>query len=551
MTPWLGTAGRAWFAATAAIAVVGALAKMPLVVVTAEVFAACLAAAYLLAVRRGNALESDAVRATLTPRLERNRWTRGERVELEVRVANRSGVTLPNLVARLPETSGLAWDEDTVALGDVPGGTEVTVEIGATVRRAGRWSLHGVELASEDALSLSRVSVWVGVDATVVCRPRSDVRALRSSLRERPRARLPAGAHAANRPGDGYDLRRIREHVPGDDVRRIAWKATARRGKLMVRQHEDEVVASAVLLVEAGGSLRGGDGGAKQEFVIDLAATAVAASAAQRDRLGIASFDDALIGALPARDGSVHYEHLMEHAILLAHAYAPGTTDTGDAGVTRAVIEHLVLRERVDFRRQRTSRPADEFAPLDERFHLEAFERWAALRFAGELSRMERAWTAAGFDPASWAFSRRLAAAIGLELPPRTGAWAARRAASWADVFARVPAMTRQTSSVVLVSDLESLGDPRALRDAVVTLRAARHRPVVVSVDTASFVGPHPEPEDPVPAEVHRLYTARAVAERDRLEEALRSIGLPVLRAAAGDDPGDVWLRALAVAAAR
>ncbi len=38
--------------------------------------------------------------------------------------------------------------------------------------------------------------------------------------------------------GDGTEIREIRDIAPGDSFRKIAWKASARRGRLMVREME-------------------------------------------------------------------------------------------------------------------------------------------------------------------------------------------------------------------------------------------------------------------------------------------------------------------------
>jgi uncharacterized protein (DUF58 family) len=44
------------------------------------------------------------------------------------------------------------------------------------------------------------------------------------------------GEWASNMRGQGLEFRDLREYVPGDDVRRLDWKATARSGKPQLRQ---------------------------------------------------------------------------------------------------------------------------------------------------------------------------------------------------------------------------------------------------------------------------------------------------------------------------
>ncbi|MFO0911723.1 MAG: DUF58 domain-containing protein [Pirellulales bacterium] len=66
----------------------------------------------------------------------------------------------------------------------------------------------------------------------------------------------PPGHHRHVRPGMGSELLEIREYVPGDSPRSIAWKLSARRDTLMTKQYESEVPVRVRLIVDAGPSVR-------------------------------------------------------------------------------------------------------------------------------------------------------------------------------------------------------------------------------------------------------------------------------------------------------
>lgn len=51
---------------------------------------------------------------------------------------------------------------------------------------------------------------------------------------------LSGGIRKIRRIGHSYSFEQIKEYVQGDEFRSINWKATGRRGKLMVNQYEDE-----------------------------------------------------------------------------------------------------------------------------------------------------------------------------------------------------------------------------------------------------------------------------------------------------------------------
>ncbi len=49
-----------------------------------------------------------------------------------------------------------------------------------------------------------------------------------------------AGVKKIRRIAQQSEFERIKEYVPGDDRRTVNWKATARRGRMMVNQFQDE-----------------------------------------------------------------------------------------------------------------------------------------------------------------------------------------------------------------------------------------------------------------------------------------------------------------------
>ena len=74
--------------------------------------------------------------------------------------------------------------------------------------------------------------------------------------RRRPR-HLGAGSPTIYR-GDGYEFVELREYVPGDDVRRIDWAATARSGTLQTRVVLEDVALTLAAIVDASPSMRVG-----------------------------------------------------------------------------------------------------------------------------------------------------------------------------------------------------------------------------------------------------------------------------------------------------
>jgi uncharacterized protein (DUF58 family) len=65
-----------------------------------------------------------------------------------------------------------------------------------------------------------------------------------------PRSAGVAGGHRTRRPGEGTDLLDVREFRPGDRMRRIDWRVSARRGTLHVRRTAVDADADVVLALD-------------------------------------------------------------------------------------------------------------------------------------------------------------------------------------------------------------------------------------------------------------------------------------------------------------
>ncbi|MBV8344259.1 MAG: DUF58 domain-containing protein [Candidatus Eremiobacteraeota bacterium] len=89
--------------------------------------------------------------------------------------------------------------------------------------------------------------------------------------RRRPR-HLGAGSPTIYR-GDGYEFVELRAYVPGDDVRRIDWAATARSGELQTRVVLEDVALTLAAIVDASPSMRIG----RRRPVLDAAREAAQA----------------------------------------------------------------------------------------------------------------------------------------------------------------------------------------------------------------------------------------------------------------------------------
>lgn len=85
-----------------------------------------------------------------------------------------------------------------------------------------------------------------------------------------------SGGDGRPRPlASGNDLANIREYVRGDDLRKVHWRSTAHRGKLMIRQDESRSTPQATVVLDArAASHRGTGPNASFEVAVSAAASA-------------------------------------------------------------------------------------------------------------------------------------------------------------------------------------------------------------------------------------------------------------------------------------
>ena len=107
--------------------------------------------------------------------------------------------------------------------------------------------------------------------------------------RSRARRRCSPATRSRGRKGEGIEFADIRPWAPGDPLKRVNWRASARRGELWVNESHPERNTDVILFVDSFAEARLGD-----EGTLDLAVRATAALAdayvRRRDRVGLIGF---------------------------------------------------------------------------------------------------------------------------------------------------------------------------------------------------------------------------------------------------------------------
>ncbi|MGN6182514.1 MAG: DUF58 domain-containing protein [Thermoanaerobaculia bacterium] len=130
------------------------------------------------------------------------------------------------------------------------------------------------------------------------------------------------GARTAPRIGKGREFDRLRDYVRDDDQRDIAWKSSARHGRLIVREFRMERSQDILLCLDSGHRMA-----ARVEQITRLD-HAVNASVLisyicnrMEDKIGILSFDASVDKGLPTGRGAAHLRAITAYVTGLEAAY--------------------------------------------------------------------------------------------------------------------------------------------------------------------------------------------------------------------------------------
>ncbi len=103
----------------------------------------------------------------------------------------------------------------------------------------------------------------------------------------------PPGIHRLRRPGSSSELLDLRDYMPGDPPKTIAWKVSARRDRLITKVFESEAPVRCTLFVDASNSVRVPSvHGAALGRLVEIAAAVLQANADVRDLTGLCLFDE-------------------------------------------------------------------------------------------------------------------------------------------------------------------------------------------------------------------------------------------------------------------
>ncbi|MEA3020125.1 MAG: hypothetical protein QOI47_1649, partial [Actinomycetota bacterium] len=221
-----------------------------------------LGVSYLISPRN---LKLEGVRDGLFPRVQE-----GDRLDVELKLTARRRITTFVLEEQVPERLGRRVRVPVTRLSS---GGEVRHTYGLRASRRGVYQVGPLVAIAGDPLGLTQRETIVAEPFELLVHPRIELVSDRPLTRqfEDPPIRPPVSKPWPS----GLEFYGMREYVRGDDLRRIVWRASARTGKIMVREAEQGITDHVTIILDTDRGSHSQDGeGLSESFEMGVRAAA-------------------------------------------------------------------------------------------------------------------------------------------------------------------------------------------------------------------------------------------------------------------------------------
>ena len=125
---------------------------------------------------------------------------------------------------------------------------------------------------------------------------------------------LLSGLHESPYRGYSVEFAEHREYTPGDEIRRIDWKAYGKFDRYFIKEYEEETNLRATIFLDTSASMAYGSQGLRKfDYGCYLAASMAYLMLRQGDYVGLVTFDAQVLRYIPPRSGLQHLQALMSH----------------------------------------------------------------------------------------------------------------------------------------------------------------------------------------------------------------------------------------------
>ncbi len=237
----------------------------------------------------------------VSAKVTRDRILEGEHVPIEITLRSDRSLSA-EIIPHLPANSEWITGRRSTTVSTEPGQT-VVIDVGIEPNHWGPLWVGVVDIRVTDGRGL--ISYARAVDQRQLVRVLPRPEALRTLARP-ARPRQIVGVQPSRHPGEGLEFADVREYRPGDRMRSVNWRASARRPELYVNDRHPDHSADVVLMLDSF------TGFWQRDETLVMAVRAAAALAegyhGARDRIGLVGYGGTLRWILPGTGISQYYK---------------------------------------------------------------------------------------------------------------------------------------------------------------------------------------------------------------------------------------------------
>jgi uncharacterized protein (DUF58 family) len=218
----------------------------------------------------------------------------GQKVEVVVTLSSEGMLALPYVVMtdRLAPLARMRAGTHCID-GALSADSPLTIEYALECKSAGWLRFEGVKLQFADLQGFFTCASFVHDLREYRALPAIAIKASQASFVKKHNILPLLGTHRHARPGGSSELLDLRDYLPGDPPKMIAWKVSARRERLITKELESEVPIRCTLFLDTSNSVRAGPVGETALCrLVEIAGGVAQANASERDLTGLCLFDE-------------------------------------------------------------------------------------------------------------------------------------------------------------------------------------------------------------------------------------------------------------------
>jgi uncharacterized protein (DUF58 family) len=123
-----------------------------------------------------------------------------------------------------------------------------------------------------------------------------------------------SGKHASPHRGSSVEFAEYRKYVPGDDLRRLDWRAFGRTDRYYVKEFEADTNLRCCVVLDTSGSMGFSSKGmlTKIDYGRRIAASLAYLAAQQGDAIGVTTVADKIVQNIPAKRSAAHLKLIFD-----------------------------------------------------------------------------------------------------------------------------------------------------------------------------------------------------------------------------------------------